>query len=231
MANDFQSSYKPLPVDRDYRRQENPSFSPRLSRRERLLFWGSLRSWYPYGGYGRRVSLKISPPILLEIPSERFYIRRLLIPGLIFFLIPLLLFLVYPDIGRRLYYGFIFSASRIRPLSPALFFREMYVLILSGAAIILIQTIFALIFLRKKRIPGGAIRIPWGEASIVGGLLGLGVFGILRGFQSYPGDHLFFPAPALRAAILCWLLISGTILFPVLSRKYPWADSNGRHPV
>ncbi len=231
MATDFQSSYKSLPVDKNYRRQENPSFSPRLSRRERLLFWGSSRSWYPYLGYSRRVALKRSLPVLPPLMLERFYIRRLLIPGLIFFLIPMLLFLVYPDIGRRLYNGFIFSARRLRPLSPALFFREMYVLILSGAAIIIIQTIFALIFLRKKRIPGGAIRVPWGEASIVGGLLALGVFGILRGFQASPSDHLFFPAPALGAAIFCWLLISGTILFPVLIRKYPWADSNGRHPV
>ena len=231
MATDFQSSYKPLPLDRDYRRQENPLFSPRLSRRERLLFWGSSRPWYPYRGYGRRVALKSVLPVLPSLPAERFYIRRLLTPGLIFFLIPILLFLLYPDIGRRLYNGFIFSASRLRPLSPALFFREMYVLILSGAAVIIIQTIFALIFLRKKRIPGGAIRVPWGEASIVGGLLALGVFGVLRGFQASASDHLFFPAPALGAAIFGWLLISGTIVFPVLIRKYPWADSNGRHPV
>ena len=231
MKSGFQSYTKYCPDREASRRQENPARSTRLSPRGQLDLWGKSRTWYLYRGYGRRIALKISPPVLLALPSERFSIWRLLIPGLIFFLIPILIFPVYPEIGRRLYPVFPFSVNTLRPPTPALFFREMYVLILSGVSIVIIQTIFASIFLRKKRTAGGFIRVPWGEASIVGGLLSLGVFGVLRGFQISPSDHLFFPAPALGAAIFCWLLISRTILFPGITRKYPWADSNGRHPV
>ena len=205
------------------RQQENPFSSRRLSQREQSVLWGGVRSWYPYRGYGRRIALKTpshAPP-LLSFPSEHFSIWRLIIPGLIFCLIPILLFPLYPEIGASLYRRFPFAVSvnALRPPSPALFFREMYVLILSGVSIIILQTIFALIFLREKKTNGGFSRVPWGEASVVGGLLSLGVFGVLRGFQAFPSDHLFFPAPALGAAIFCWLLIAGIILFPAFSRK------------
>lgn len=212
MASGFHSYSKHRPDREDYRRQENPARSQRLSPREQLDLWGRSRSWYSYRGYGRRIALGTPPPVVLVYPLERFSIWRQLIPGLIFFLVPILLFPIYPEIGRRLYPGIPFSVNALRPPTPVFFFREMYILILSGVSIVIIQIIFALIFLRKKR-PAGFIRMPWGEASIVGGLLLLGVFGVLRGFQATTSDHLFFPAPALGAAIFCWLLISGIILF------------------
>ncbi len=219
MAKDFHSSPEHRPDRESSRRQENPSRSRRLSQREQFVLWGRSRSWYPYRGYGRKIAEKTLLPVLFDIPAERFSIWRLLIPGLIFLLIPIIIFPLYPEIGRRLYRGFPFLVKALRPPTPTLFFREMYVLILSGAAIVILQTIFALIFLRKKKTDRGSVRVPWGEASIVGWLLSLGVFGVLRGFQAFPSDHLFFPASALGAAIFCWLLISGIILFPAFSRR------------
>ena len=219
MVSGFQSYPKHRPDSDASRHQENPARSPRLSPREKLDLWGRSRSWYPYRGYGRKIAGKMLLPVLFDIPAERFSIWRLLIPGLIFLLIPIIIFPLYPEIGRRLYRGFPFLVSSLRPPSPTLFFREMYVLIISGVSIVILQTIFALIFLRKKRTADGFVKVPWGEASIVGWLLSLGVFGVLRGFQAFPSDHLFFPAPALGAAIFCWLLISGIILFPAFSRR------------
>ena len=219
MATGFHSYPQHRPDCESSRRQENPSRSRRLSQREQFVLWGRSRSWYPYRGYGRKIARKTFLPILLDIPSESFSLWRLLIPGLIFLLIPILLFPLYPEIGRRLYLGFPFLAKALRPPTPTLFFREMYLLIISGVSIVIIQTIFALLFLRKKRTSGRFIRVPWGEASIVGWLLSLGVFGVLRGFQAFPSDNLFFPAQVLGAAIFCWLLISGIILFPSLTRK------------
>ncbi len=201
------------------RRQENPSFSRRLSQREQSVLWGRSRSWYPYRGYSRKIAGKTFLPVLFDIPVERFSIWRLLIPGLFFLLIPIIIFPLYPEIGRSLYRGFPFLVKTLRPPTPTLFFREIYILIISGVSIVIIQIIFALIFLRKKKTNGGSVRGLWGEASIVGWLLSLGVFGVLRGFQAFPSDHIFFPAPALGAAIFCWLLISGIILFPAFSRR------------
>ena len=149
----------------------------------------------------------MAPPLPAVFPIRR------VVTGVIFSLGPLLLFPLFVRFSRLIYPGLRLFARSLRPPLPRSFFHEMWILILATVVVIILQTIFALLFIRRPRSAGGSVRLPWGEASVVGGLLSLGVYGVLRGFQGYPTDHLFFPAPALGAAIFCWLLISGTILF------------------
>lgn len=212
------------------RRQVNPTGSPRLGREPpRFALWGRTRTWYPYHGYAREIAFRISPFVPL-IPEE--VVPRTLVPRILFFLIPLLFLPLYLRLARLIYPGLSLLTRTIRPPSPLSFFREMYILILAAASVVILQIVFALIFIPRSGPTRGRQEIHWWEASVVGGLLSLGVYGVLRGFQASPSDHLFFPAAALGAAVFCWLLISGIILFSAIGRKeYPWADSNGRHPV
>lgn len=204
--------------------RENSSFSSRLSPGEPVNFWGRFRSWYPYRGYGRTFYLKQPSLFILPLPSERISIG-VWISGVIFFILPVVLFPLYPEIGRRFYPGFPFLVHALRPPTPVLFFREMYIFIISGAAIVFIQMLLGLILLRNKKFYSTTDKIHWGEAGIVGWLLSMGFFGLLRGFQTTSLDSFFFPAPVLGAAILAWLLISGIILFSPVNNK-PGPQSN-----
>ncbi|MFH1038524.1 MAG: hypothetical protein V1789_07665 [PVC group bacterium] len=198
------------------RRQENPAFSSRLGRyRFSVRLWGSNRVWYSYHGYARMIRYRVYPSALLPFPPSPVRLLKV-IPGLIFLLLPLLLYPVYFRLAELIYPRLLLLGKAVRPPAPASFFQEMYILVLAAAAVIIVQTLFALIFIRRPKTSVPAGRIPWGEASVVGALLSLGVYGVLRGFQISPADRLFLPASALGAAVLCWLLISGTILFRVL---------------
>ncbi len=198
--------------------QENPAVSFRLGRyRLPARLWGRDRSWYSYHGYPRSIRFHVRPTVQLPLLSAPGRLLKI-IPGVFFLLLPLLLYPVYFRLAELLYPRLHLLGQFVRPPTPTSFFQEMYVLVLAAAVVVIVQTIFALIFIRRPRPSAGSGKILWGEASVVGGLLSLGVYGVLRGFQISAADRFFLPPFALGAAVLIWLLISGTILFRAFIR-------------
>lgn len=222
------------------RRSENPTWSPRIEPVPSLSpSRFPPRSWEAYHGYPRALRPATVPelvPVALEpVVSPP---RRRLLTRSIFFSLPALLYPLFPRWAALVYPRGQFLRATSRIPQPSGFFSEMLIVILSAATIILIQTVFALIFLRKGK--PGRIRpaIRWGEASVAGGLLAVGVYGVLRGFYYRPDDFFCLPPFALGAAVFFWLLVAGTALFSprkgkVLDTPGPirTADTRFRKPV
>lgn len=135
---------------------------------------------------------------------------------IIFAFMPLLIIPVYLQLARLLYprlqlFPRIFRGRMfLRPPSGVQFFQEMSVLLLAILFVLLLQAIFAFILLRKA---------PWSEAILVGGLLSLAIYGVMRGFQA-PGDALFYPLPALGGALIIGIGLSVTTLYPYLRKVF-----------
>ncbi len=221
----------------DRRRQENPVFSPRLGpvrdlRRDR--FPG--RRWYPYHGYPRPLRIPLpAEPAVTPIPAPR---RRRLIPRIVFSLLPGLLYPLFFAWADYLYPRLTLTGSAVRIPRATTFFPQLLLAVLAAASVAVLQTAFALIFLRKGKTarPGAGFR--WGEAAAAGGLLAPGIFGVLRGFQYRTGELFFLPAFAIGAAAFFWMLISASALFGARRRRagdtpgpIRTADTRFRKPV
>ncbi len=220
------------------RRQENPALSPRIGpvpSRPPVRFPG--RNWYSYYGYPRPFSRPAAVPLIPLLPPSPAR-WRILLPRIVFALLPGLLYPLFFFWGARLYPRLPLAGRLLRPPTAPTFFPEMLVVILGIASVIAIQTVFALIFLHpEKGRRNGGVHF-WGEASVAGGLLAAGIYGVLRGFQYRTDDLFFLPPLALAAAIFCWVMITGTELFGPRKRKEPYtpgpirtADTRFRKPV
>ncbi len=221
------------------RRSQNPALSPRLEpgpSLSRLRFPG--RPWDTYHGYPRTLrqplpSPRPGPPAAAPArPSRRLAAKAAfsLLPALLYPLFFRWASLVYPRLGL--------TGKVLRPPTPTRFFPEMLIVILAAGSVVAIQTVFALVFFRRGKWAGRRPAIRWGEASVAGGLLAAGVYGVLRGFQYRADDFFFLPSFALGAAAFFWLLVAATALFGPRKREAPdtpgpirTADTRFRKPV
>ena len=218
------------------RRQENPVFSPRLGPvRDLRLDRFPGRRWYPYHGYPRPLRLPVTakavaPP--LPVP------RRRLIPRVVFSLLPGFLYPFFFGWAAYLYPRLALTGSAVRIPRATTFFPQLLIAVLAAASVAALQTVFALVFLRKGKParPGAGFR--WGEAVAAGGLLAPGIYGVLRGFQYRTGELFFLPAFAIGTAAFFWLLISASTLFGRRRRRSDdtpgpirTADTRFRKPV
>ncbi len=226
------------------RRSQNPTWSPRIERVPALSpSRFPPRTWEAYHGYPRLLrpeSLPVTVPESLSVPPEPAVSlpRRQILTRLVFCSLPALLYPLFPRWVSLVYPRgqFLRAASRI-PRSPGFFF-EMLAVILSVATVVLIQTVFALIFFRQGKPGRSRPAVRWGEASVAGGLLAAGVYGVLRGFYYRPDDFFFLPTFALGVAVFFWLLVAGTALFsPGKAKAFSTpgpirtADTRFRKPV
>ena len=203
------------------RRMENPLLSPRLGPVPPLpVVRYPGRDWYVFHGYPRRFRglLPVSPP-----PSPPP--ARKLVGKVVFSLLPVLLYPLFFRWGAFLYPRLRLAAGAIRPPRPSSFFPELLLVVLAAASVAVLQALFALIFFRKGRKDRSPDGFRWDEASLAGGLLAAGVYGVLRGFQYRPDEFLFLPPFALATAIFFWVLVAVTVLFG--SRKRGKTDTPG----
>jgi hypothetical protein len=219
------------------RRQENPAFSPRLGpvpSPAPVRF--PPRNWYSYHGYPRPIRWGVPLP-LIPVPLPEPAPWRRLAPKIIFSLFPGLLYPLFLHWSILLYPRLRLTGKVLRPPIPISFFPEMLIVVLGVASVVVLQTAFALVFLRGgKKARSQPFR--WGEVSVAGGLLAAGVYGVLRGFQYRPDDFFFLPPFALATAVFSWLVIAGTVLYSSLRREKAdtpgpirTADTRFRKPV
>ncbi len=210
--------------------------SPRLGPVRDLRWYRfPARRWYPYHGYPRPFQLPVTAqPVAPPLPAP----RPRLVPRIVFTLLPGLLYPLFFGWAARLYPRLSLTGRAVRiPRAPT-FFPELLIVVLAAASVAVLQTVFALVFLRKGKPARPEVGFRWGEAAAAGGLLAPGIYGVLRGFQYRTGELFFLPVFALGAAAFFWLLISASALFGSRRRRsgdtpgpIRTADTRFRKPV